>query len=143
MLFQTASSLTRTPGRYLLTTRDQHLVTDSMKSRGGPGDAWSAGELLAGALVSCCNALIESAAVERGITLNDLRVQASCEPDENKAGHYSYVRLEIQVDGPSQVQAEELTTFFATICPIYGSLKRGAPMTVVLNGKPFNGCSAG
>ncbi|MFA7394177.1 MAG: OsmC family protein [Pigmentiphaga sp.] len=139
MLFQASSSLTRLPGRYLLTTRDQHLVTDSMKSRGGPGEAWSAGELLAGALVSCCNALVESAATEKNIALDNLRIQASCEPDENKMGHYAYVRLEIFIDGPTPAQAEELVTVFTTVCPIYGSLTRGAPVTVQLNGKPFHG----
>lgn len=139
MLFHASSALTRLPGRYLLTTRDQHLVTDSMKSRGGPGEAWSAGELLAGALVSCCNAIVESAANEKSMALDDLRIQASAEPDESKPGHYSYVRLEIHIDGPAQAQAEELVTVFTTICPIYGSLKRGAPVTVQLNGKPFHG----
>lgn len=139
MLFQSSSSLTRLPGRYLLTTRDQHLVTDSMKSRGGPGEAWSAGELLAGALVSCCNALIEFAANERNMALQDLRVQASCAPDENKPGHYAHVTLEIFIDGPTQAQAEELVSVFTTVCPIYGSLHRGAPVHVQLNGKPLHG----
>lgn len=138
MLFQASSSLTRRSGRYLLTTRDQHLVTDAMKSRGGPGEAWSAGELLAGALVSCCNALIEFAANEKDIVLDDLRIQASCEPDENKLGHYAYVKLDIAIDGPTHEQAEELVAVFTAVCPIYGSLDRGAPVTVRLNGRPFN-----
>lgn len=139
MLFEASSILTRVSGRYVLTTRDQHLVTDSMKSRGGPGEAWSAGELLVAALVSCCNALIESAANERGLSLNDLRIKGSCEPDEGKPGHYAYVLLEIHIAGPTHEQAHELVTVFTTVCPIYGSLNRGAPVTVLLNGSQVNG----
>lgn len=139
MLFQASSMLTRVSGRYVLSTRDQHLVTDSMKSRGGPGEAWSAGELLIASLVSCCNAIIESASNERAFALDDLRIKGSCEPDEGKLGHYAYVQLEIHIVGPTNAQAHELVSCFTTVCPIYGSLNRGAPVTVLLNGQPFNG----
>ncbi|RJG00994.1 OsmC family protein [Noviherbaspirillum sedimenti] len=134
-MFTATSALTRQTGRYLLSARDQHLVADATQSRGGPGEAWSAGELLLSALLTCANAVIQSVALERNIALLDARIDGSCEADPERQGHYAHIRLDIQLDGPSQEEAEELVFAFTAVCPIYGSLSRGAPVSLALNGK--------
>jgi len=128
------ANLTRQPGRYLLSTRDQHLVADATASRGGPGEAWTAAELLLGALLTCAQAVVESTARTTGVTLRDARIEAESEPDADKPGHYAFIRLRFELHGPTQAQAEELVAAFTSVCPIYGSLSRGAPVTVTVRG---------
>lgn len=137
-MYSVTSALSRQNGRYLLSARDQHLVADATRSRGGPGEAWSAGELLLSALITCANAVIESVALERGIALRDARVDASCAADEERAGHYAYIRLAFHLQGPLQEEAEQLVAAFTSICPIYGTLSRGAPVTIAVNGIAVN-----
>jgi len=134
-MFSTSSTLTRQSGRYLLHSRDQHLVADATQTRGGPGEAWSAGELLLAALLTCANAVIESEALARKIALVDLQIDGSCKADAERKGHYSSIRLAITIAGPAQEQAEELVDAFTSVCPIYGSLSRGAPVSLTVNGK--------
>ncbi|RBL86430.1 hypothetical protein DDE05_10440 [Streptomyces cavourensis] len=67
-------------GRYLLSARDQHLVADATASRGGPGQAWLAGELLLAALATCAHAVIESHAKEQGWPLAGVTVTAPRKP---------------------------------------------------------------
>lgn len=131
MPINTATSrLSRQPGRYLLQTRDQHLVADASTGRGGHGQAWQAAELLLGALITCSNAVIEDEAGKAGIALPGLEINASCEPDEQKPGHYLYIRLDYLFSGVSQEQADTLVEAFKQVCPIYGSLSRGAPVSI-------------
>lgn len=124
------SRLSAQAGRYLLQTREQHLVADASKGRGGQGQAWQAAELLMGALLSCSNAVIEDEARKAGITLSGLHISASCESDEQNPGHYLYIRLDYVFSGVSQERAEALVAAFRQVCPIYGSLARGAPVSV-------------
>lgn len=119
-------------GRYLLQTRDQHLVADASASRGGEGQAWQAAELLLGALITCSNAVIDDEARKAGVALPALEINASCEPDEQNPGHYLYIRLDYLFTGVSQQQADALVEAFRQVCPIYGSLSRGAPVSITV-----------
>ena len=126
------AQLSRQPGRYLLSARDQHLVADASPARGGSGQGWSAQELLLAALLTCAQAVIEDEARQDNLDLRDLRLQADSQIDENRPGHYEWIRLELHFTGLTQAQAESLTGRFTTVCPIYGSLSRGAPLSVVV-----------
>lgn len=127
------SQLSGQAGRYLLQTRDQHLVVDASTSRGGEGQAWQAAELLLGALLTCSDAVIDDEARKAGLVLSGLKITASCEPDEQKPGHYQYIRLNYLFSGVSQEQADTLVEAFRQVCPIYGSLSRGAPVEISVN----------
>lgn len=124
------SRLSGQPGRYLLQAREQHLVVDASTGRGGPGQAWQAAELLLGALITCSNAVIEDEARKASLPLAQLEIKASCEPDEQNPGHYLYIRLEYVFTGLSQEKANHLVEAFKQVCPIYGSLSRGAPVNI-------------
>lgn len=117
-------------GRYLLSARDQHLVADATASRGGPGEAWLAGELLLAALATCAHAVIESSAREQGLTLSRVVVTGDSEADEAQPGHYGHVHLAFTLTGVDDAQANALVGEYLRICPIYGSVSRGAPVTV-------------
>ncbi|OZI74874.1 OsmC family protein [Bordetella genomosp. 12] len=121
-------------GRYLLSARDQHLVADATPSRGGPGQAWLAAELLLAALATCAQAVIESSAREQAVVLRCVRVHGEAEADEARPGHYAFVRLDFELEGATQEEARALVGVYLNICPIYGSVSRGAPVTVNIRG---------
>lgn len=126
----TTSRLTAQPGRFLLDTREQHLVVDASTGRGGQGQAWQAAELLLGALQTCSHAVIDDEARKLGLSHYGLVIQARCEADEERPGHYRYIDLEYRFTNLSQTQAETLVQTFIDVCPIYGSLSRGAPVSL-------------
>ncbi|MGO3741219.1 OsmC family protein [Kerstersia sp.] len=129
-VIHSTSRLSAQPGRFLLNARDQHLVTDASPGRGGQGQAWQAAELLLGALQTCSHAVIDAEARQRGWAGYGLEIAAACEADEARPGHYRYIELTYRFTGLSQAQAEELVQVFVQVCPIYGSLSRGAPVTL-------------
>lgn len=122
-------------GRYLLSAREQHLIADATASRGGPGEAWLAAELLLAALATCAQAVIESSAREQGVALRAVRVNGEAEADEARPGHYAFVRLDFELDGATDDQARALVGVYLEICPIYGSVSRGAPVSVTIRGR--------
>lgn len=117
-------------GRYLLSARDQHLVADATPSRGGAGEAWLAGELLLAALATCAHAVIESSAHAQGWTLTRVEITGDSETDGAEPGHYARVHLGFTLTGVTDAQATELVDEYLRICPIYGSVSRGAPVTI-------------
>lgn len=123
-------------GRYLLSARDQHLIADATPSRGGPGEAWLAGELLLAALATCAQAVIESSAREQNVPLRAVRVNGQAEADETKPGHYAFVKLDFELEGVDDAGARALVAVYQQVCPIYGSLLRGAPLSISVAGKP-------
>ena len=126
------SHLSGQQGRFLLQARDQHLVVDASQTRGGPGEAWQAAELLMGALVTCSNAVITEQARLDGVALPALSIDASCEPDPDQPGHYRFIQLNYLFSDTSQTHAEKWVNQFKLVCPIYGSLSRGAPVSITV-----------
>ncbi|MET0208859.1 MAG: OsmC family protein [Burkholderiaceae bacterium] len=129
------SVTTRQSGRYLLSARDQHLVADATPSRGGSGEAWMAGELLLAALATCASAVVQDTAHAAGIDIQDVRLDIESETDAADSSHYAFIRIGVTVVGATQSQAEQLVAEFTRVCPIYGSLSRGAPVTVTVRGE--------
>lgn len=123
-------------GRYLLNAREQNLVADATTSRGGPGESWVAVELMLAGLITCAQAVIESVAREQNLPLRHSKVRAESETDQNNTTHFEFIKLEVTLEGVDQTQAESLVAAYQQSCPIYGSLSRGAPVTVTVTAVP-------
>lgn len=126
------SRLSGQQGRFLLQARDQHLVVDASEARGGQGQAWQAAELLLGALTTCSNAVITEQARLDDVLLTGLNIHASCDPDPDKLGHYRFIELDYLFSDVNQELAEKWVNQFKQVCPIYGSLSRGAPVHITV-----------
>ena len=132
-VIHTLSQLSPEAGRYLLSARDQHLVVDASESRGGKGEAWQAAELLLGALQTCSHAVIGDEAAKRNLNGYGLKIEARSETDDERPGYYRAIDLVYRFSGLSTTQAEELVNAFTAVCPIYGSLARGAHVTIAIH----------
>jgi len=121
------------PGVWVSKTRDQLLLSGPNAAKGGPGNAWAAGELLLSALNSCAAALMLSAAADKGIPLARVHVASESEKDTAQPDRYARLHVDFTLTGVSQADADTLLTYFKDNCPIYGSLSRGAPVTVKLH----------
>lgn len=119
-------------GRYLINAREQNLVADATESRGGPGQAWVAVELTLAGLITCAQAVIESEARQKGYGLRHCTVRAESETDENDSSHFAFIKLHFVLVGVDAAQADELVGAYQNVCPIYGSLSRGAPVSVTV-----------
>jgi len=115
-------------GRFMVSARTNHFITDS---RGGPGEAVQAGELMLSALASCALGNIETHARELGVAMTGGHAEISFERDENDGTRYEWIRLTLRVDGVDRAQAERLVGMFTDSCPIYNTLRRGGNVEVV------------
>lgn len=113
---------TETTGRFLLTARTNHFVSDA---RSGPAEAVQAGELLLSSLASCSLSNIQLHAQERKSGLTDAEADISFARDLEDSTRYAYIRLDLRLAGVTQDEAETLAGLFAGSCPIYNTLRRG------------------
>ncbi|MEF9907151.1 OsmC family protein [Streptomyces sp. P9-A2] len=118
---------TDTPGRLLVTARTNHFVSDA---RTGPGEAVQAGELLLSSLASCSLSNIQLHAEERGSGLTGGRAEVSYQRDPQDPTRYTYLRIELLLEGVDQDEADVLVGLFTDSCPIYNTLRRGGHVDV-------------
>lgn len=115
-------------GRYIVSSRHNHLVTDGRVSQGGPGDAFFAGELLLGSLVSCAVGLVLKRTLELGGT--DAQVAAQFLRDLDDPTRFKEMTLDFTFTGLDEGQAADAVAYFTSRCPIYNTLHRGGPITI-------------
>ncbi|MEV0694257.1 OsmC family protein [Streptomyces sp. NPDC050388] len=120
---------TDTQGRFLVTARTNHFVSDA---RTGPGEAVGAGELLLSALASCSLSNIQLHAEERGSGLTGGRAEISYQRDPQDPTRYTYLRIELLLEGVDQDEADILVGLFTGSCPIYNTLRRGGHVEVAV-----------
>ncbi|AUA16704.1 OsmC family peroxiredoxin [Streptomyces sp. SID8382] len=120
---------TDTQGRFLVTARSNHVVSDA---RTGPAEAVQAGELLLSALASCSLSNIELHAQERASGLPGGQVHISYERDPQDPTRYVCIRLGLLLSGVTQEEAETLAGLFADSCPIYNTLRRGGNVVIAV-----------
>ncbi|MGA6159469.1 OsmC family protein [Stenotrophomonas sp. NPDC087984] len=118
---------TDTLGRFLVTARGNHFVSDA---RTGPGEAVQAGELLLASLASCSLSNIQLHAQERASGLTGGQAHVSYERDPEDPTRYACIRLELRLSGVTQEEAEALTGLFTDSCPIYNTLRRGGNVLI-------------
>ncbi|MEV6166476.1 OsmC family protein [Streptomyces sp. NPDC052052] len=119
---------TDTQGRFLVTARTNHFVSDA---RTGPGEAVQAGELLLSALASCSLGNVQLHAEERGSGLTGGRAEVSFQRDPQDPTRYVYLRIELLLEGVDQDEADVLVGLFTGSCPIYNTLRRGGRIEAV------------
>jgi uncharacterized OsmC-like protein len=122
-------SLTGQPGRYLLSARTNHLVSDS---RYGPSEAITAGELLVAALASCALSNVTLHGTELGTNITDARVEVASERDPDDETRYRAITITVDIPHAPRPQAQEVVTRFTATCPIYNTISRGGPISVAL-----------
>ena len=117
------------PGRYLLSARTNHLVSDS---RYGPAEAITAGELLVAALVSCALSNVTTHGTELGADITDAHVEVVSERDPDDETRYRTITITVDIPRAPRPQAQEIVNRFTATCPIYNTIRRGGPITVTL-----------
>jgi uncharacterized OsmC-like protein len=118
------------PGVWLTKARHHYVAAGASAQKGGTGEALLAAELLLAGLTSCATSLITSGAQEAGIALRHVEMTATSERDDARPNHYARITLSVTLTGPTLAQAQALVASFQNECPIYGTLSRGAPLTV-------------
>src|SRR5215469_4732023 len=121
-----------TRGRFLVSARQNHFVSDAKASAGGPGEAVQAGELLLSSLASCGLALVQKEADARGVRLAQAEVSVSFERDPEDGTRYRAISLEFALGGVPQPTAQALVDAFTSACPIYNTLRRGGPISATV-----------
>lgn len=121
---------TGVPGVWLSQARTQLLVSGPTPNHGGSGNTWLAGELLLAALGTCATSLLHAEADARGLALASVHVAGESERDAERPDQYRHVRLHFTLGGVAAHEAEALVEHFKAQCPIYGTVSRGAPVSV-------------
>lgn len=133
-----SSRLSNEPGRALIATRGQHLVTDSPPPLGGPNEAPNPVELLLASLAACATFVCERAAKEHGMPLTAINVTAAGDFDprgvcgEPFDPRFQSIRVRFELTGPDASQKAALLDAFRTRCPIYTTLARAVPVELVV-----------
>lgn len=130
------AQLANQPGRALVTARSNHFVVDSPPLLGGPNEALNPVDLLLASLASCSTFVIETAAQEMNVPLE--QVVATVEADFDPRGvkgepvdpRIQAFRVHLAVVGATQEQAEAMAEQWRQRCPIYTTLVRSAPIEI-------------
>lgn len=123
-------------GRFLVSARQHHFVSDTKATAGGPGDAVQAGELLLASLASCGLGLVQKTAREREVALKEAEVEVSFERDPEDGTRYAAIRLGFVLEGVDLATARMLVDAFTGACPIYNTLRRGGPIEAAVAVRP-------
>jgi uncharacterized OsmC-like protein len=108
---------TDTFGRVLCSCRENHFVVDGPVWNGCPGEAVTPGELFLAGVASCGVELLHVIARERDIRLHRVAVAVDGTIDRNRpvrpdVALFNAVRLDIELEGVSVREAEELVETF-------------------------------
>ena len=117
-------------GRFLVSARTNHFVSDQRAAAGGPGEAATAGELLLASLGSCSLGLIQKTAVDNGIGLTAASTEVAFKRHASDPTQYEWLRIAVSLSGVAAAEAEALVGGFTSRCPIYNTLKRGGPVEI-------------
>lgn len=118
------------PGVWLSQARTQMLLSGPTPANGGSGNTWLAGELLLAALSTCATSLLHAAAADKSYGLSAVRIEAESERETERPDHYARLHLHFTLSGVDTSQAQELVEGFRRECPIYGTVSRGAPVSI-------------
>ncbi len=104
-------------GRVLWTCRDQHFVADGPVHNGCPGEAVTPAELFLAGIASCGVELVQVIARtdEAPVTSVWARIAGEIDPDRRVREDvtvFTSVRLELEVEGVGQAEAERLVEQF-------------------------------
>ena len=127
-----SATTTDTAGRFMLTARQVHVVTDASVARGGPGEALQAAELLLASLATCGLAMVTDAARTRESALTCATARASYTVDPEDRTRFSIVRLHFRLVGVGRSEAEDLVRTFIDDCPIYNTIVRTTPAEITV-----------
>ena len=123
-------------GRAIITARGNHFVVDSVPPLQGPNEELNPLDLLLGALSSCGSFVFERAAQEQEFPLSAVttKVEADFDPrgvkGEDVNPRIQAFRVNIEVSGIDQAQADKLVEAFKSRCPIFTTLVLSAPIEV-------------
>jgi uncharacterized OsmC-like protein len=104
-------------GRVLWSCRDQHFVADGPVHNGCPGEALTPAELFLAGIASCGVELVQVIARQDETPVGSVRARISGEIDPERPVRedvtvFTSVRLELEVDGVGQTEAERLVEQF-------------------------------
>jgi uncharacterized OsmC-like protein len=104
-------------GRVLWSCRDQHFVADGPVHNGCPGEALTPAELFLAGIASCGVELVQVIARQDKTPVGSVRARISGEIDPERPVRedvtvFTSVRLELEVDGVGQTEAERLVEQF-------------------------------
>jgi uncharacterized OsmC-like protein len=117
-------------GRYILSARHNHLVSDGRASQGAPGEAVFAGELLLASLVSCGLGLVYQSALERNEPKPEVELTAEFLRNKDDPTRFASLTLIFRFQQIDRTLAEYYVQHFTSKCPIYNTLNRGGPVTI-------------
>ncbi|MCP4402606.1 MAG: OsmC family protein [bacterium] len=131
-----SAQLSNQAGRAIVMARGNHFVVDSVPPLQGPNEAINPLDLLLGALSTCGTFVFERAAQEQEFPLSAVTtiVEADFDPrgvkGEDVDPRIQAFRVNIEVSGIDQAQADKLVEAFKSRCPIFTTLVRSAPIDV-------------
>jgi uncharacterized OsmC-like protein len=104
-------------GRVLWSCRDQHFVADGPVHNGCPGEAVTPAELFLAGIASCGVELVQVIARKDDTSVGPVRARISGEidpehPVREDVTVFTSVRLELEVEGVDQREAERLVEQF-------------------------------
>jgi uncharacterized OsmC-like protein len=123
-------------GRSLVTLRGHHLVVDAPLALGGPNEEVNPMDLLLASLATCATFICDYVAREENIPLTHVRVAVAGDLDpRGMCGdpvdpRIQAVRLQVELTGPLQAQADTLVQAIRSRCPIFTTLTQAVEIEV-------------
>ncbi|WP_433528232.1 OsmC family protein [Micromonospora sp. CA-263727] len=118
-------------GRFVLTSRTNHLVVDASERRGGTGEAIQPVEVFLASLATCTASSFQYWAREQGNPVGRVEVTVTGETVTEPVG-FSGIHITVSVTGITQGQLADIAEAYRTTCPIYSTIAATVPVEVEL-----------
>jgi len=119
-------------GRVLCNARNHHFVIDGPPWNGCPGEALTPGEAFMAAVAACGVELVEVIAADEGLDVGGVKVAIEGVVDKGNPVRedvtvFNRVRIDYEITGVSQEQADGLVEGVKARCPLYGAVAASTP----------------
>lgn len=119
------------PGRVMVTARERPILIDSSAGRSGKSpEAHTAGETFLASLIGCGAVIVAAAAQERRISYRKATFSAESGRFADNPSQYTYINIDVEIEGVTQPDAEALVAVYQDECPIYGLAKKATQVNV-------------
>jgi uncharacterized OsmC-like protein len=119
-------------GRVILSTRNHHFIIDGPEQNGCPGEALVPGEAFLAAVIACGVEVVQVLGKNGNTPTSAVRGTIRGFLDKSKPVRtdytvFNWVRLDFEVEGVTQEQAQALVDGFKVRCPLFGTVAVACP----------------
>lgn len=121
------------PGRVMATASKRVMLIDATSGRSGvESEAMTAGDAFLSSLIGCGGVIVDAVARSMDIPMKKASFKCSVSRYKDDPSNFTDMKIDVEISGVTQSQAEELVGAYQAQCPIYRLAEKGSSMVVTV-----------